>query len=290
LIFQGKPIDDKAIAFTLAVAMRKAVAAMLGIEVAEIGCEVSRITVNNGNGYVLSLYDVQSSGYVSGVVQRMTEVLHYTRQALECPRSCESSCPACLQHYDTRFRTQDLDRIKTLQLIGSGWVKNRSWDSAQWVLGSNTQVEYQSLVEAISRELAMPDVKELRIFLNGSPESWQVSQSGLKPWLSRWCDMGIPVAVVARAVSFDDCSDENHSALMAIAAENGAKLYKGEAQLSFSGTELCAELITDRGSIYWGESDVMTSIPKEGWGVSRMGELLRGLPQSERQMDLIQIS
>ena len=287
LLFQGKPIGDKAIAFTLSVAMRKAVAGMLGIDVAEIGCEVKWIPMNGTGGYAVSLYDVHPSGYVSGMAQRMTEVLHYTRQALECHRSCASSCPACLQHFDTRFRADELDRIKTLHLVGRGWVKDGMWSFSQLVLGPETQIEHQPLAEAISRELALPDAQELRLFLNGDPESWQVSQSGLESWVRRWCDMGVPVWVIVKADVLAACGESNRTALKAIASVTGATLWTGSAEFSFRSAELCAEVVTGRGSVYWAELDVLTSIPREGWGLTLIRQVLRGLPQRELKMHLV---
>lgn len=289
LLFEGKPIADKAVAFTLAVAMRKAVAGLLGIEVIEVGCDVKWLPTKGAGGYALSLYDVQPSGYVSGLTQRMTEVLHFTRQALECPRSCVASCPACLQHFDTRYRSEDMDRQRALQLIGRGWVKDRLWHYPQWVFGQDTQVEHQPLVEAVSRELAMPDVRGLRVFLNGDPELWQVARSGLEPWIRRWRGTGIPVGVVVRAAALEACSEKNRSALRALAAGTGATLWMGETQFSFKGTDLCAEVVTGRGCIYWAEIDALTSIPNEGWGLSLAGRVLRGLPQNEREMDLARV-
>lgn len=222
-----------------------------------------------------------------GRAPRMTEVLHYTRQALECHCSCASSCPACLQHFDTRFRADDLDRIRTLQLVGRGWVKDRVWSYSQLVLGSDTQIEHQPLAEAISRELAMPDAQELRVFLNGDPESWQLSQSGLESWVRRWRDMGVPVGMIVKAAALEACGESNRTALKAIASVTGATLWTGSAEFSFRSAELCAEVVTGRGCVYWAELDVLTSIPREGWGLTLTRQVLRGLPQGELKMHLV---
>lgn len=289
LFFQGKPVSDKTIAFTLAVAMRRAVVGMLGIDVSEIGCDVKWLPVNETGGYAISLYDVQPSGYVSGLAQRMTEVLHYTRQALECSRACASSCPACLQHFDTRFRSEDMDRQKALQLIGRGWVKDRLWHYPQWVFGQNTQVEHLPLVEAISRELAMPDVQELRIFLNGNPKMWRIARSGLESWVRRWRAAGIPVGLVVMTGALEVCDEEDRSALLALSTGAGASLWTGTAQITFRRAELCAEIVTGRGSIYWAELEVLVSIPREGWGLIQEGVVSRSLPQGALKAELTRV-
>lgn len=286
LRFEGKLITDKAVAYTVSVAMRKAVASMLGVELTEVACDVKWLPTKEGGGFALSLYDVQPSGYVSSLTQRMAEVLHYTRQALECPRHCETSCPGCLQTFDTRYRADDLNRQKALHLAGRGWVKDRFWHAAQWVFGPDTQKEYQSLVEAISRELAMSDVKALRIFLNGDPSSWQVSQSGLDAWVRRWCGQGVLVSIIVRKAAWELCSKENRDALTQLAAAVGAILSMGEVNLDFRGAELCAEVVTERGCIGWAELDGQASLPQVGWGVGAPRTLLKSLPRSERDMAL----
>ena len=98
-------ITDKTIAFTLAVAMRNAAAGILGVEVRELGCEVKWIQDNGQKGYAIVLYDINASGYASSLEHRLKELLYFTLEALNCPLACESSCPACLQHFDLRFRT-----------------------------------------------------------------------------------------------------------------------------------------------------------------------------------------
>lgn len=286
LLFRGEPISDKATAFTLAMAMRKAVAGMLGIDIAEIGCGVQWLPEKEAGGYVLSLYDAQPSGYASSLGQRMTELLHYTRQALECPRGCTSSCPACLQHFDVRFRSQDLDRKKTLHVVGRGWVKDRIWHYPDRVLGPNTQIEHQPLTEAISRELALPDVLSLRLFLHGDPHEWRIPDSGLAAWIRRWRAGGLPVDVVIKSETMEQCDDECRSELFALVNGEGAALWTGIAQAALRKAELCAEVLTGRGPIYWAEMEASVSVPADSWGGINDGGLWRSLPDIKSRVEL----
>ena len=128
LLVKKESITDKTIAFTLAVAMRNAAAGILGVEVRELGCEVKWIQDNGQKGYAIVLYDINASGYVSSLEHRIKELLYFTLEALNCPLACESSCPACLQHFDLRFRTRELNRHQALKYIKHEWSENGWWN------------------------------------------------------------------------------------------------------------------------------------------------------------------
>lgn len=286
MLTQNQPITDPAIAYTLAVAMRNAIAHMLGIEAVELGAEIAWRDLGGLKGYALALFDVHASGYVSGLQDRMTEVLIYTHRALECPHHCQGSCPACLQSFDTRLRSRNLDRQKALRAFPNGWRKVRHWHMVANSFGVDSLKEHQSLPEAISRELAMPDAMELRVFLNGDSAHWDVPSSGLEGWLQRWLATGVPVKLILPAGALAACDKPSRITLRTLAKLSRTGLWTASGSAAYDRSVLCAEVVTGRGSVYWAEKAPDISIPHSGWGGEAASGLQRSVPQSSSHIEL----
>ena len=280
LLVNKASITDKTIAFTLAVAMRNAAAGILGVEVRELGCEVKWIQDNGQKGYTMVLYDINASGYVSSLEHRLTELLYFTLEALNCPLDCELSCPACLQHFDLRFRTRELNRQQAIKHIKHEWSENGWWNFRTCVFSPKTLVESESLQQAISREFNLSDVQELKLFLNGDPTQWNIAQSQLALWVHKWLADGHPVKLVFKKDAIAACSDENTLALNELAQLKGISFWQGDVNITTMKSDVCAEVVTSRGSIFWAESAADVSIPREGWANASDQPLWRSLPIS----------
>lgn len=88
------------------------------------------------------------------------------------------------------------------------------------------------------------------------------------------------------AAALRSCGEENRSALKALAVTGRVTLWAGNVELGFGMAELCAELVTGRGSIYWAERSARASIPSVRWATSADRELFRGLPRNPLVMRL----
>ncbi|MBB1089756.1 DEAD/DEAH box helicase [Rhodopseudomonas palustris] len=114
---------DKTIAYTLAVALRRALCQHLGIAEEEIGVLTAPSRgVNNEQTYSLYLYDVATggAGYVSQTATHLPELLNTARALLaNCPNNCDAACQGCLLTYDTQHHLDQLNRQLTLDWICS---------------------------------------------------------------------------------------------------------------------------------------------------------------------------
>ncbi|MDO9178713.1 MAG: DEAD/DEAH box helicase [Agitococcus sp.] len=278
LLFQQASITDKNIAFTLAVAMRNAAAGILGVEVRELGCEVKWIQDNVQKGYAIILYDINASGYTTSLKHRLKEILHLTQEALNCPLACESSCPACLQHFDLRFRTRELNRQQALKHVKYEWSQSRKWNLDDCFFSPKTLPESSDLLQAISRELNLSDVQELKLFMNGDPTEWNIEQSQLMVWIHKWLADGHYVKLVFNKDAIAACTDENKLVLNELAQLSGISFWQGDVNVTLRKSHVCAEVVTSRGSIFWAESTANVSIPSDGWGNYSDQPLWRSLP------------
>jgi len=275
LFSNRQPIIDISLAYTLAMAMRLAVARLLGIEVEELGAELAWRDLPEAKGYVMILYDIHPTGYVSGLRERMTEVLHYTRLSLDCPKGCHDSCPACLQHFDNRSRTRLLDRPKAVRAFPSGWTKRQFWHLPEQMFGLGTARESSPLVEALTREIDQLDAKQVRIYLEPAMLSDDQSLKRLREALRLWTGRGVE-AVLVLVIPNDSSHDRK--------ALRGLKNRVGDPQLDWlttsptSVTGILAELKTGRGCIYWGCRSPSSTAAEPVWPVQRNEPMWRSLP------------
>lgn len=145
-----------------------------------------------GVGFVIVLYDHSAAGYCSSVADRIPELLRAASKQLECPAQCQRVCQHCLLSYDTRFRIDDLDRLATLQFITTDWLTHLQLQQQDALFGISTSyAESQTLVEAITREWDRPGAVELRLYLQGPVQDWDLAASPMgKRFVQRWCLRG----------------------------------------------------------------------------------------------------
>lgn len=137
----GQPLTDRVVGFTLAVALRRAIAERLGVEESELGCDTKMLRDNGQRtARALQVYDVRSAGYSSLVSPDLPQLLRATRSILQCSADCQGACQMCLLTFDTRFRSIHLDRQKALAFLTDEWLDSaallaevgvgQNWDEA----------------------------------------------------------------------------------------------------------------------------------------------------------------
>lgn len=98
----GRSVDHVT-AYSLAVALRRALTQRLGIEEREVGCAVTPSRSEQGyDAYSVYLFDTASggAGYVSQAIDWFPELFHHAHDVLTCPRNCDVACQGCLLSHD----------------------------------------------------------------------------------------------------------------------------------------------------------------------------------------------
>ena len=265
----GQPLSDATVGFTLAVALRRAIAEKLGVEESELGCDTKMLRDDwQRTARAIQVYDVRSAGYSSLVAPDLSQLLRTTRSILQCPANCEGACQMCLLTFDTRFRVADLDRQKALAFLSSEWLDALALESHNQLLGPASQAEFQTLQEAIAREINRGDARHLYVYLHGSPEEWDLPGSALRQFLHQLSardDMGI--TLLAATAEVQALSRENASVLQSLESLGSISLCRGTAPSA--GTEgWCLATVerADKTCISWATTDPVCASCGPQWG------------------------
>lgn len=274
------PLNNQVVAYSLAVAIRSAVSAMLGVEESEIGCDTKPIRLpTKGTTYAIVLFDRNASGYCSSVSDRIRDALAAARHILTCRiGQCQSACQHCLLTYDTRFRIAELDRIAALDFLTEEWMVRLQLNPEDAFFGlQNSHAEFQVLPEAIYREWARPDATELRIYMAGDPSGWDVASSSMRRAVHRYSAKGGSVCVVIPEDCISLLSTENRFALGSMSHWPNVQLKSIAADKCFVGQgKLLAEIVTSQGTVIWASRDSALGMPDMNWGATAATVVVRG--------------
>lgn len=272
----GLPLSDATTAYSMAVAIRQVLAATLGVEIDEIGCDTKPIRHPvRGVGFVIVLYDHSAAGYCSSVAERIPELLFEARKQLECSAQCQRVCQHCLLSYDTRFRIADLDRSLALEFLSKEWLQHLQLQPQDALFGSsNSFAETQSLVEAITREWEKPSSTELHIYLKGSIQDWDFAASPIKRFVQRWSLRGPVKLVIPQGVEAKLSTDQRF-AIGQYCQWEGVSVHSAQS-LIFDIEAPIARVIGHQGSTVWGSRDVASATPDVEWGRVSEIVLVRG--------------
>jgi hypothetical protein len=140
----GRPLDDAVAAYTIAVALRSAIASHLGIDESELGCDSKPVRDPLGRPcMVVQVFDLRSGGYSTLVAADLPQILRKARDALRCENNCGSACQSCLLTFDTRFRTDSLDRHAAAAFLTDTWLQQLQLPEEQQLFGAASRADYQ---------------------------------------------------------------------------------------------------------------------------------------------------
>jgi len=278
---EGQPLLDAIVAFTLAVALRRAMAESLGVEETELGCDTKMVRDDlDRKARAIQVFDVRSAGYSSLVASGLPALLRAARSTLECEADCECACQMCLLTFDTRYRADELDRQRALGFLTPGWLDSLALDARDQLLGRATRAEFQPVDEAISRELNRGDAKRLYVYLNGDPREWDLPASPLRRFLHRLSARdGFGLTLLVSSGTLEGIGPRSASFLRGLDALGPMSLKAGTAPV-LSGPGLCLATVeradgtcltwaaTDPTcatiGVHWGESDGMVVVAPTG--------------------------
>ncbi|GFD95745.1 DEAD/DEAH box helicase [Alteromonas sp. KUL156] len=169
--------DSDSIALTLAVAMRNALAAKLGIATSEIGYSTrkTRVQESNKQAIAVQLYDVVSggAGFSTSAALHIEDVLMQTYQNLSCEASCDSACSTCLLDSNTRHDANQLNRNLAKAWLGDEFSNFVSL-SEQYHFIKGAKFCYEPILEAISRQINK-GASEIRVWMGSNVNEWDLN-------------------------------------------------------------------------------------------------------------------
>lgn len=276
----GQYLNDEIVAFTLAVAIRSAIASMLGVQEDELGCATKEVRPE-GDARCRSIlvYDNAGSGYVTAVSGQIPEILRAAAGVLDCKHGCEGSCQHCIAAYGTRFQSNLLNRQVGLSFLSPEWIGAMVLPAELAFFGSGaSKAEYQPLAEAIWRELARPSALSVTIFVGGDAHEWDLAASPLRSYIGRWVGTNKPVRVMVEENVLARLSDADKRVLAGWASIDQVQVLACPENplVAATGTGL-AEVATPSGVVRWACSDPVHAVAGSNWGATAGTTLVVGI-------------
>jgi DEAD/DEAH box helicase domain-containing protein len=275
----GKYLHNEIAAYSIAVALRAAIAAKLGVQEEELGCATKPILNHGQQVTVIQVFDQRSGGYSSLAAELVqTQDFWYgVRSKLDCVGECTSACQHCLLGFDTRFSADRLDRFAGLAILTEEWIRDFEVRSEHRAFGTNTRPESTTLLGAIERELQKAGVSAVRVYWQGSPEQWDIAVSHpLLEALIRWKASGLNVEIW--------CCNNNISGMhevdrfkLASLVDMGAQYAEVSIDAMISttvGMPLVAAVENQHGWRAWANTCVDIALPGPSWGTLDDGQVL----------------
>lgn len=275
----GELLNDDVTGYSIAVALREAIAAELGVQTEELGCDCRPMRVDGYETSAIRVFDLRSGGYTTQAAERLNESTLWDRiiqRLASC--SCSHACQRCLLSFDTRFEADRLDRHAALDWLNQAWLANLALPADLAVFGPQTQSEIATLQEAIEREVARDDsAKAITVYLSGPSEEWDLAVAHrLRHQLLSWESAGHQVQLHLPESTF-----------AALPADQKAWL----AKLAFNGIQICLHNISpDAGrlminitltskehGIAWASDNTQLLFPNQNWNLASTGMRLGGV-------------
>lgn len=266
----GEPLVSDAAACSIAVALRQALAARIGIEDREIGwaCVPARIGSTGEETRSIVLFDTATggAGFVAQAVQYLPELLRRAWKILECPRHCDAACHGCLLTYDTSHHARELDRRAALRFLTPTLLEGLELPGSHQVFGPQTSMEFEPLGMALARELRHAD--RLRLVLAGKPETWEIEEWSLAERLPRWASDGVGVEILVPSSVLSSLDPSARNRLAAWADAGLARVFEVPGGAATVGEGwLLAEVGSASHHVRFASLDPAAAAPGGAWGV-----------------------
>lgn len=257
-------LDDKTVATTIAVALRKALVEHLGISVNEIGYGTRPALVGGGShAEVIQLFDIVSggAGFATSARHAIESLLKAVEDVLSCNDKCDKYCHSCLLETDSRHDVDRLDRKLALTWIQEN-IQSHVFLPSEYsdLLGRDYPVRYvaSTLREKLSEVVrARPDT--LKLFFSDRVDDWDTATGHFKAMFHRLLSDEIAIQIVVPG------------------AQLGSEVQRFLSELNRIGAEIIVADITakavfqtikDGQCLTIANADERATLPGEHWMVS----------------------
>ncbi len=263
----GNPLRNKVIARTLAVALRDALAASLGIQSNEIGCtsRPARDLENNQSCQSILLYDRFAAGYVFGCMEHTVDLLRTLRKRLICTANCDSACPQCILDFDQRFDADKLDRKAALEFITEAWLQALQLPDKLTFFGAKSELENLPLMEAILHKARCTENSRIRLFTSADANT-DMATSSLRDLIYRLLSMEQSVDLCFDEQSLRMMKEEERYLIAGMADHPQIKVFSIAALPTINEAYVLAEVITQEQAKRWATDYKKAVLMNEAWG------------------------
>lgn len=287
----GELLNDDTTAYSIAVALREAIAADMGVQTEELGCDSHPIKVDGQPTRAIRVFDLRSGGYTTQAAERLNEAGLW-RRVITRLESCDCShaCQRCLLSFDTRFEAERLDRHAAMAWINSTWLAGLALPAELAVLGQQSQSEIATLQEAVERTMIRDDSKKtIAVYLPAPAADWDlVIARRLRHQLQSWEAAGHKVQLHLLESTFAALPSDQKGALARLAF-SGIQIFLYTALPDLGALVLNITIHGPTGSSAWASDNIALQAPDHNWDMAAAGaRIVRGQPpvlQAVRMLD-----
>ena len=254
--------DNEAIALTLAVALRKALAKKLGISANELGYGKRPILLDGHDPILaIQIYDSISggAGFATSAPLHIQSLLNDMFMALDCPEECQTVCAHCLLDSQSRHHYNLLNRHKAKEWLGAQFIHSVSTE--ELAVYPNSQYWPYSLKEALEHYVAQSPQKIILSF--SGQGDWELLTENVKKVIARWADYDqLKIEIL---LPIDKVIDDN------ILAELSFLKTHFDIEYVYSKNfdqHIVAQLQFENKNITIITTDLQAKLPNESWLVS----------------------
>ena len=269
---QLEGLVDPGTALSLGIALRRAFCRRIGIEEQEIGVSVRPARAADESVLQsIFLFDAATggNGYVAGLREHVAPALRESVPILDCSKSCDAACHGCLLTFDTQYDSAKLDRHKARAFLTDERLAGLALQAHHRILGEDTRVASRPLYRHFAEVAGEPGVEDLRIWLGGNANAWEVEAFPLYRDLVRRVDDERRARLFIDPETWSHLSEGNRHALAALvsAGANHIEVHLGAAPKPISGSgSIVAAAGGRRSHVVWAVTAESSPEMNEAWG------------------------
>ena len=272
----GAWLRDRTAASTIAVALRDALAELIGVQATELGCDTKEARPAPGTVCLsILIFDRFAAGYASSAERFIGTLFQRARQRLECPTSCDSACPHCVLDFDQRFAADNLDRHAALAVLTDAWLAALKLPEEFCFFGSKSRAESRPLSEALWRAVDRQGVNGVRLHAGDSAETWDVGISPLRELAYGLAGRGVAVEIALSLSEVRRLEDADRYLLGSLADHPGVTFRELRREARVGGGWLVAAALSQPG-LCWASADASGIRFGPEWGGLPGGLMVTG--------------
>lgn len=257
--------QDSKMLYTLAIALKEALARCLGVDSQEIGAGIKPIKIKRQNAIAIYLYDKAAggAGFASHAHAHLIDILKHARQILDCQNACDDACEHCLISHDTRFVADRLDRKLALRYLDDIRPYLQLPDSAKIFAGA--QYCPISITERVAQ--ALNHYHDITLYLQGDVQDWALMEA-LDAKLHLWSHHQKTITIAIEKSTLNQLKDStSSSSLRYLGFLNYSHHFNLATWQKEAYTEqILLQLSNQDATLTLGTTDVKNSIPNaEYW-------------------------
>ena len=263
-------LQDRGAALSLGIALRRAFCGRLGIEEREVG-----VCVRPGRApdetilQSIFLYDEATggNGYVAALRDHAAPALRESIHILDCGKKCDAACHGCLLTFDTQYDSAILDRHEARAFLTGERLAGLALDERRRLLGPDSQVPTRPLYRHLAEVAGEPGVSEIRLWMGGDPNTWEVETFPLYREILRWVLVRLFIAPETWT-GLDDGARHSLAALVA-AGQGRIQVHRAAAPTPDSKNGVVVAVAGgQQGSVRWASSSETAPPMNDVWGRS----------------------